>query len=288
MRRRLLIGFGVVAVFVIGWFAYDASRPREPVYKGKQLSQWLDEYNRAANLTETEPAAEAIRAMGTNALPFLLANLKHNESPLQQKLRDLCWAQHFVTPPFPQYFPYYGPSVMAFGALGSNAAPAFPELLELAANIERQPPNRHLYGMMALLAIGPPAVPTLGKLCESTNTRVRALAALLMAKAKNDSGSRISWGWYGKGSGYQMLSIGYAVSAEDARAIVDLLDAPEAAVRRASAEALTNYTKPPYAMAAQAAVKPLLKLLHDPDADVRTATAASLQVIDPTAVGVEK
>jgi HEAT repeat protein len=62
-----------------------------------------------------------------------------------------------------------------------------------------------------------------------------------------------------------------------------MLANPEAAVRRASAEAIGLYTKPPYTGVAKSAIKPLIKALRDPDGDVRLAAERTLKAIDPIA-----
>jgi hypothetical protein len=52
--------------------------PKEPTYEGKTLKQWLLYYSREAggsmfsNREEQEAAKKAIRAMGTNCLPFVI------------------------------------------------------------------------------------------------------------------------------------------------------------------------------------------------------------------------
>ena len=65
-RKRLwfaLLGVGVAAV--VGLVAALALRPAEPRYGGRALSQWV---RRPAGDTQ----GDAIRQIGTNAVPFLL------------------------------------------------------------------------------------------------------------------------------------------------------------------------------------------------------------------------
>src|ERR1700690_3797097 len=56
-----------------------------PVYQGKTLCQWIAELDRAADhptiFQDAEAAQSAIRAIGTNALPFALANLHARVTP---------------------------------------------------------------------------------------------------------------------------------------------------------------------------------------------------------------
>ena len=83
-RRRvgLFVVLGLVAV-AIGFFAL---RPREPVYQGKRLSEWLADFNRAGRGQIDQAAERAIRQIGTNALPFLLTDLSTLDSPYKLAL----------------------------------------------------------------------------------------------------------------------------------------------------------------------------------------------------------
>ena len=151
MRKR----FGIVALVtlvIIACMSWEAQRPHGPEYKGKRLSAWLEEYNTAGSMDKTKPASAAIRAMGTNCLPFLLANIKHINSPLKESFFQMLQKQHLVKIPFDGVDRCKSPSFLALGVLGSNAAPIFPELLRVA-----QESNTSPSGAMSLLAIGPTA-----------------------------------------------------------------------------------------------------------------------------------
>src|SRR6266478_5031865 len=76
MRRRLLyfllVGAGAAVVVSLAW-----PRQREPEYKGRKLSEWAFlvtgpfPYHDSA-FPKMPEAEEAIRQIGTNALPWLL------------------------------------------------------------------------------------------------------------------------------------------------------------------------------------------------------------------------
>src|SRR6266498_3141912 len=155
-RRAMVVALGVVVVALVllaMWL-----RPREPAYQGKRLTQWLDEYNQAGAWDKIGPVSEAIRAMGTNSLPFLLAHIKHRESAIKYKLTPLFRKLHFLKGPLYLRYPYRDTSILALYALGSNAAPILPELSKL---FEDDP----TYGRLSFLAIGTNSMPTLTKLC---------------------------------------------------------------------------------------------------------------------------
>jgi hypothetical protein len=76
-RRRIFWSAGVVVVAVVA-SALLWPREREPVYQGKKLSEWLKEYEPLGlsggmvKRPDTAAADDAIRHMGTNALPWLV------------------------------------------------------------------------------------------------------------------------------------------------------------------------------------------------------------------------
>ena len=100
MKRSRAIAL-VVLFAAIAVAAFFALRSREPEYRGKRLSQWLEEYDRTGAMEKTGPASEAIRAMGTNALPYLFAYIKHRDPPLKMKFFGLVQKQHWLKlPPY--------------------------------------------------------------------------------------------------------------------------------------------------------------------------------------------
>ena len=72
--RSLLLVFGIAAGLVL----FEVLRSREPEYQGKRLSAWFKQYYRTgqrydqSSKDQHEQAAQAFRAIGTNAVPFLL------------------------------------------------------------------------------------------------------------------------------------------------------------------------------------------------------------------------
>src|ERR1051326_4151098 len=98
MRKWVKVALAVLLLVVV-FTARLLSRPPEPEYQGRSLSAWLDDYNRAGTW-DREPTSAAIRGMGTNCLPFLLAHIKHNPSPLATNLVSLISKQHLLKLPF--------------------------------------------------------------------------------------------------------------------------------------------------------------------------------------------
>jgi HEAT repeat protein len=80
-RPKLVLGaFGTaVLVFVLALWL----RPREPVYQGKTVSYWVEQLW----ADDSGPAQIAVREIGPNAAPFILAKVRRDNSRSQQLYR---------------------------------------------------------------------------------------------------------------------------------------------------------------------------------------------------------
>src|SRR5947208_5523038 len=73
MRKRWIIWVlsGCASAALIAMLAFPTER--EPAYGGKKLREWLNLYVQSPDrFTDGQEAAEAVRHIGTNALPWLL------------------------------------------------------------------------------------------------------------------------------------------------------------------------------------------------------------------------
>jgi len=70
-RRPFLLLIGVAALVLLVLLAVGAFRSREPEYERKKLSEWVESYADASKPAPGEKD-EAIRRIGTNAIPYLL------------------------------------------------------------------------------------------------------------------------------------------------------------------------------------------------------------------------
>src|SRR5713101_6630729 len=110
MRKRLTIVLAVLLLVVVGTIGWLSLRPDEPMYNGKRLSVWLKGYDGSyrsfsgsnynsgfsnsgfsyvENATGRAEADEAVRHIGTNAIPMLLQKLRAKDSPFKVKLHAL-------------------------------------------------------------------------------------------------------------------------------------------------------------------------------------------------------
>jgi hypothetical protein len=155
-RKWLALAVFLILAGVICVTLWKTSPP-EPSHGGKKLSVWLDELlalNHPAQWDPNTKQAQAVRAIGTNALPWLLYELRAEGSRLQSRINQLLARQSIIKYRFPDVNTRLRRACRGFEALGPIAEPAIPELMTL---VEATPG----YVPSALAAIGPPAVPAL-------------------------------------------------------------------------------------------------------------------------------
>jgi HEAT repeat protein len=150
LNRRTLATLFACALAAI---VTHSARSAEPTYQSKSLSQWLKLYEKATPESPNEKRAkEAVRAIGTNAPPYLAQMLTNDDLNIQ-------WA-----------------AVNAFEILGPLGAPAIPRLNELLTG------TNQLLGTLAgtsLGHIGAPALPVL--LAGLTNRHYRVVTDAALA-----------------------------------------------------------------------------------------------------------
>src|SRR5215471_6200396 len=179
--RRLAIWVGLAAFF-LGVVAYQLFRgPREPVYQGKALSEWLQTYNPASPSGRGSPAwkatDDALRHIGTNAVPFLLKSLRARDSNL--KLTLVAWAQkqHVIKIHFVPAAARNIEASRAFIVLGNTAKDAIPDLIKAYEQTQSVEARSAIEDVFAW--VGPdarPALPLLLRASTNSNNRVRANA----------------------------------------------------------------------------------------------------------------
>ena len=96
MRKRVGIALAVVLVALGGVVGFQILCPqeREPVYQGRALRFWLRDYAGwdigPKTWAEAKVRAEdAVRQIGTNAIPNLLKMVSKTESPRMGKVFDV-------------------------------------------------------------------------------------------------------------------------------------------------------------------------------------------------------
>lgn len=138
--------------------------PREPTYAGKSLGQWIEPFCQQTktgidapggqvNFEKLQPSRRAVAAMGTNALPFLIARLNRLESPIHRKLRLFLKNQKIITYQLDAPQVGYIRAIRALANLGPLAEPAVPALTNHFSDPLLAP-----HASYALIAIGEAAV----------------------------------------------------------------------------------------------------------------------------------
>ena len=148
---------GVLVLCASAAIAADA----EPSHSGRLLSEWLADVRCSSGVTVVgapNPPKDAIRAMGTNAIPTLLKWISYEPSlsdkfPLAAYVPHP-WRWHTLNP---DELAHTAPSGFRF--LGSMALPAIPELVRLART--SYGPDRAERCAVALAVIGPETIPNL-------------------------------------------------------------------------------------------------------------------------------
>lgn len=127
MRKRSRIGFAILLVAALGGIAWLVRVQREPAYQGRLLTSWLEEG--VSNEGVSARSETAIRAMGTNALPTLLAMVRVRDSAFRKGLLELNARQKWVTIHIHPRGVMVQMAAYGFSILGPSARPAIPELV---------------------------------------------------------------------------------------------------------------------------------------------------------------
>jgi hypothetical protein len=153
----------------------------EPVYRGKALTVWLQTYDPSSAFSqrfiERSEADDAVRHIGTNAIPILLQMLGETDSILKLRLIALAERQQVLRFHFVRAETLYIEASRAFVVLGDSARDAVPDLIKLYN--ENISADSQCAIEDALSLIGPGAKPALTLLLRAaTNSdhRVRANA----------------------------------------------------------------------------------------------------------------
>ena len=186
-KKRILIAFLLVGlgILAIGTTAFWSS---EPTWRGRTLSAWLDDFD-ADKVEKREGAAEAIRHIGSNAVPFLVPRLlSTNYGPVTPwsgpgaRLRQLLCKQRMVKirPP-PDRSPRHQ-AFAAIDALGLEAEAALPALEKLLRESPPDPRTPYI-----LTRIGPAGVPLLTQGLTNDERFIRMAAGICLAGLKSAS-----------------------------------------------------------------------------------------------------
>jgi hypothetical protein len=182
MWKRVYIALAVLFVAVVSVMVWQGPREPEPVYQGKRLSVWLENLYKATTSAISDHRAEhAIRQIGTNALPMLIARLRARDTPLKQMVMKWAQKQKLVHFHFKSAFQRRQEAILGYDALGPLASV---QVFSLSGILTNDPsPDVRQVAAEALGSIGPEArlaAPALFRAAKDKSDRVRnnALGAL--------------------------------------------------------------------------------------------------------------
>ena len=168
-RRRILLLATCCVLLACGMFFALSPLEKEPSYQGRRLSEWLfchDGHYVFGNPDLTPEAADAVRHIGTNAIPLLLTWIRAEPS----KKNQFCDSLIRKMPPLLQTRLYEmtghnererrpNCAMVGFKALGTNASSEIPELASLLKS--KNGTVAAFHARFALAYLGKDALPPL-------------------------------------------------------------------------------------------------------------------------------
>lgn len=295
-RRGILLAAACTAALVA--LCTTIRVDKEPTSQGHSLSYWIRRYN--LNTSDRAQAQEAIRQIGTNALPYLLRWIEYKPPGWRLWLtnargrefgRGWTWIPLWATTA--DAGSRAGEAMVAFHALGPTARAAIPRLGDMARDRD---PIRQSRGSIALAAIGPPAIPELVAILSDETLSPDARFGATRELRELVYGPIIT-GTLGTNADQATMPLirnlkdpDEHVAAEAAAVLGTLKLQPTSAVP-ALASALTNSSAVVrdsaatalghFSTAARSVVPALLRAMADPDTDVRASASNAVLRIAP-------
>jgi hypothetical protein len=192
MKKPHKMLLGLALIVVLAGLAIYFFLPQEPRYNGKKLSTWLREFE-AEQMDRRAAAAEAVRHIGPDAVPFLVQRLQSPDPTLKKASRLQQWKQkvfeylgkYSLIPrslgqvPNPRRQAFAG--LDALGPAGRAALPALERLL-----YETPPDPAALYLVARIGEAGEPVLRT-SLTNEEKVIRLQAVICLDMMKQRSET-----------------------------------------------------------------------------------------------------
>jgi hypothetical protein len=280
MKMGQIIALLAMVTVVMAVFAAGTAQPREPVYGGKRLSQWLDEYQRGIPKPEYKGdpqmcarAEEAVRKIGTNAMPWLLQELSAKEATQGGELPTNFTSGEAIGRRWL--------AATAFNILGPSAKNATPTLIRLLEDKQTS-----YIATSALGGIGVESIPVLTQALTNTNACARESAARVLGMFGKEAQSAIpaliccARDKDDSVRGFATFSLGQIGQEPDIGVpvlIANLRDADHS-TRWNAACALAKFGD-----RAKSAFPALLKVVREDHSDLRETVTEALHQIDPKA-----
>jgi hypothetical protein len=139
LRRIILLIALFVTLLLAGLLTWNLILNREPRYQDRTLTQWLEDYDNLSSgtLMETNDLAmlqtstNALKQIGTNAIPFLLKKLSGRENAIEQRLKQWMGETQLNRLHLADHDRQRALGLDGFEVLGKEAVSAVPSLLLL-------------------------------------------------------------------------------------------------------------------------------------------------------------
>jgi hypothetical protein len=255
MRKKRLVLVATLFVGVSGFLGWLLLRPHEPVYQGKTLTAWLDQYgsnqwifrNPDSHPPKGDPEAEsAIRHIGANLIPVYLNMISTRSSSFKTNLLGRIPNSWRVRLHFPSVLEYEQKLAVrrnrgAFGlvALGVDAKPAVPALIVLLTDRNSDVRLCSIAALLHLSSIARDAVPALISCLNNPDKNMwsYALDALGDIRADPDHSIPAVLDFFDKNPGnfpmrYKAVHCLCQFQAQAIPVLLKLLDDPNADIRK--------------------------------------------------------
>jgi hypothetical protein len=257
----------VAAVAVLAFFY--SLRSGEPVYQGKPLRNWLEQFGTnhwsAGHRDLDQQAEAALQHIGTNAVPIYLQMMKGTESPLKVKFLTLvpkAWLVRFHLPALSEYRIQIDKrkTLAAYGfvALGAAAKPYVPGLIALNGNKDQRTRYLAVFALRCLGPVASEAWPEMIECLKDPDMTIRCDAATALGQIHQEPEKSV-------------------------RILMDFLENHRKDRNNLfpSEEAIVSLGQ--FGAQAKPAVPMLIGLLNDPEQNIRGSATNALRKIDPDA-----
>lgn len=274
------------AAVVMGLALAYAGRDHEPRYDGRSLSEWVVALTDYSPDGEPEQAEEAIRQIGTNALPFLVQYCRYR--PARWRLKSVAaleavgeWlGRDWGQPPNRCQVRAEG-ALAALRIFGPEAAVAIPTLTQI---LETPGDDEHtMHAIFALGYIGIQALPPLMTVLTNSPSPLRSYAAMSLCALNTNAGPAVpSLVAYLRATNalaeYAVLRLGQLQQEPGVvvPALISALQDSRPEIRYAAARALQQFGDQ-----ARSAAPALVNLMTDPESDVSEGATNAVRAIVP-------
>lgn len=258
MKKRHRFVMGLACGLLLAGILWPVLSPQEPVYKKRRLSEWVATLGGSRFPNIEDEANEAIRTLGTNAIPWLMKWIQYEESRWHAKLRVAServpsWlGRGWVTGLMRRDVDRKNGAVMALVKLGPEAAQTIPELTKMVTDPAAR--GRADAAVNVLQGLGTPALSALSLALTNGNAWVRAKAALSIRELGTNGAAAVPL-------------------------LIKMLEEPDGTVRASAIAALSAVDTE-----GKACVPGLLKLLNDPALFIRHEATNAVLKLAPEAL----